>query len=109
MESQQTVTKAIAVTLKIIGAEPLAPELLRVYLRHLQRFDDETILKALERCQAEIKNRLAIADIVQRCDDKKPYHRRFKALPDPTMDLKPTQAEIAKYLSDLRIQERDYD
>jgi hypothetical protein len=68
--------KAIAIANKACGGDEIDKDVMRVFMQRLERFSDETIMKALDRCIEEISGnrRLTPADIIKRVGDGRPGH-----------------------------------
>lgn len=58
--------KIIANTEAVCGGPELEKEICDIYVKALRSYDDSDVLVALEKCQKEIKGRVALSDIIKR-------------------------------------------
>lgn len=64
--------KKIAVTFELCGGVSLSDAAKEMVVADLEAYPPDAVSKALDRCRAEVKWRMAPADIIQRIDDCRP-------------------------------------
>lgn len=64
--------EALAVTSELCGGQPMSEGAARAFASRLGAYPLGAVLKALQRCQDEVKGRLAPVDVIQRIEDGRP-------------------------------------
>jgi hypothetical protein len=72
MQKEINITKALVVTAEMCGGTEYSEAALELMVRKLSQFEEAAVAKALDRCQDEVKGRLALSDIIQRIEDGRP-------------------------------------
>lgn len=78
------IAQALTVCAEIIGTD-LTVGAARVMVDDLSRYPHRQVMGALTRCRREVRNRLTLADVIERLDDGRPGPQEAWAIVAPTL------------------------
>ncbi len=83
--SKGRLARAAAVTLELTGTT-MSEEAVEAMVRHLSRYDEAVVLKALYRCRLELRRPLTLGEVLDRLEDGHPGPEEAWALVANTTD-----------------------
>ena len=75
----ERIVQAIAIAAEVTGAA-FSDNALRVYVRALSRYSEDSVLQAIEACMTDLKHRITLADILERMPGRPPGQEQAWAM-----------------------------